>query len=92
MQLLEQRIMTDGEILPGGILKVDGFLNHQMDPQLLTAMGEEFHRLFDGMGVNKILTIEGKYINCTHEEYFDWKNLQILTGKIMNVKIQTQWE
>ena len=62
MQLLEHRIMTDGEVLPGGILKVDGFLNHQMDPQLLTAMGEEFHRLFAGSGVNKILTIEASGI------------------------------
>ena len=48
LQLLERRIVTDGEVLPGGILKVDGFLNHQMDPQLLTAMGEEFHALFAG--------------------------------------------
>ena len=62
MQLLERRIMTDGEVLLGGILKVDGFLNHQMDPQLLTAMGEEFHRLFAGSGVNKILTIEASGI------------------------------
>ena len=35
MELLEQRILTDGKVLPGGILKVDGFLNHQIDPQLL---------------------------------------------------------
>ena len=62
MQLLERRIVTDGEVLPGGILKVDGFLNHQMDPQLLTAMGEEFHALFAGCGVNKILTIEASGI------------------------------
>ena len=62
MQLLEQRILADGEILPGGILKVDGFLNHQMDPQLLIAMGEEFHSLFAGCGVNKILTIEASGI------------------------------
>ncbi len=62
MQLLEQRILSDGEILPGGILKVDGFLNHQIDPELLAAMGEEFHRLFAGCGVNKILTIEASGI------------------------------
>ena len=62
MQLLEQRILTDGEVLPGGILKVDGFLNHQMDPELLTAIGEEFHTLFAGSGVNKILTIEASGI------------------------------
>ena len=62
MQLLEQRILSDGEILPGGILKVDGFLNHQMDPVLLTAMAEEFHRFFADAGVNKILTIEASGI------------------------------
>ena len=58
MELLEQRILTDGKVLPGGILKVDGFLNHQIDPQLLYEMALEFKRLYDGTGINKILTIE----------------------------------
>ena len=62
MELLERRIRADGEVLPGGILKVDGFLNHQMDPQLLMELGREFHRLFAGEGVNKILTIEASGI------------------------------
>ena len=62
MELLEQRILTDGKLLPGGILKVDNFLNHQMDPQLLQAMAKEFRRLFDGEGVNRILTIEASGI------------------------------
>lgn len=62
MQLLERRIREDGEVLPGGILKVDGFLNHQMDPPLLMELAEEFHRLFAGDGVNKILTIEASGI------------------------------
>ena len=62
MQLLEQRILADGEVLPGGVLKVDGFLNHQMDPKLLIAMGEEFYSLFAASGVNKILTIESSGI------------------------------
>ena len=62
MELLEQRIMTDGKVLPGGILKVDGFLNHQIDPQLLYEMALEFKRLYDGTGINKILTIEASGI------------------------------
>ena len=45
MELLEQRILSDGRLLPGGILKVDSFLNHQMDPQLLQAMAREIKRL-----------------------------------------------
>ena len=61
MELLEQRILTDGKVLPGGILKVDGFLNHQ-DPQLLYEMALEFKRLYDGTGINKILTIEASGI------------------------------
>ena len=62
MELLEQRILTDGKVLPGGILKVDGFLNHQIDPQLLYEMALEFKRLNDGTGINKILTIEASGI------------------------------
>ena len=62
MELLEQRILTDGKVLPGGILKVDGFLNHQIDPQLLYEMALEFKRLYDGTDINKILTIEASGI------------------------------
>ena len=62
MELLEQRILTDGRLLPGGILKVDNFLNHQMDPVLLQAMAKEFKRLFDGEGINRVLTIEASGI------------------------------
>ena len=62
MELLEQRILTDGKVLPGGILKVDGFLTHQIDPQLLYEMALEFKRLYDGTGINKILTIEASGI------------------------------
>ncbi|MBR1567314.1 MAG: xanthine phosphoribosyltransferase [Oscillospiraceae bacterium] len=62
MELLEQRILSDGRLLPGGILKVDNFLNHQMDPLLLQAMAKEWHRLFEAEGVNKILTIEASGI------------------------------
>ena len=62
MELLKERIRRDGKVRAGGVLKVDAFLNHQMDPQLLMELGREFHRLFAGEGVNKILTIEASGI------------------------------
>ena len=62
MKLLEERILKDGVVKPGGILKVDGFLNHQIDPALMQAMAAEFRRLYDGAGVNKILTVEASGI------------------------------
>lgn len=62
LQLLERRIVEDGVVLPGGILKVDGFLNHLMDPKLFTEMAKELYRLYEGEGINKILTIEASGI------------------------------
>ncbi len=62
MELLEQRIRDEGEIRPGGILKVDSFLNHQIDPVLIHEMAVELKRLYDGCGVSKILTIEASGI------------------------------
>jgi xanthine phosphoribosyltransferase len=62
MQLLEDRIRKDGVVKEGDVLKVDSFLNHQMDVSLFEAMGREWKRLFDGCGVNKILTIEASGI------------------------------
>ncbi len=62
MELLEQRILTDGKLLPGGILKVDSFLNHQMDPKLLHAMAREFKRLYADVRVDRVFTIEASGI------------------------------
>ncbi len=62
MEVLEKRILTDGRVLPGGILKVDGFLNHRIDPQLSYEMALELSLLFQGENVNKILTIEASGI------------------------------
>ena len=62
VQLLEDRIRKDGVVKEGDVLKVDSFLNHQMDVSLFEAMGREWKRLFDGCGVNKILTIEASGI------------------------------
>ena len=62
MELLEERIRKDGKIRPGGILKVDGFLNHRIDPQLSYEMAQELKRRFAGEEINKILTIEASGI------------------------------
>ena len=62
MKLLEQRILRDGVIKPGGILKVDSFLNHQIDPALVYEMALELKRLFKDEGINKVFTIEASGI------------------------------
>lgn len=62
MELLEERIKNDGEVLPGNILKVSNFLNHQIDINLMDQMGEEFSRLYKNTEVTKILTIESSGI------------------------------
>lgn len=62
MKLLKEYIEKNGKAIGTGILKVDSFLNHQIDPNLMMAMGEEFKRRFEGCGVNKILTIEASGI------------------------------
>ncbi len=72
MKLLEERIRRDGNVKPGNVLKVDSFLNHQMDVELYNEMGKEFRRLFPGEKINKILTIEasGIGIACIAAQYF----------------------
>ena len=62
MQLLEERIRKYGTVKDGDVLKVDSFLNHQMDVSLFDEMAKEWKRLFAGSGVNKILTIEASGI------------------------------
>lgn len=62
MQLLKDRIRKDGQVFPGNVLKVDSFLNHQMDIELFSEFGKEFKRRFEGEEINKILTIEASGI------------------------------
>ena len=62
MELLKQRILRDGQVKEGGVLKVDSFLNHQMDVTLLNEIGREFRRRFDGADITKIVTIEASGI------------------------------
>ena len=72
MKLLEERIRKDGTIRGTEVLKVDRFLNHQMDIKLINEIGKEFYRLFGDCGVNKILTIEasGIGIACITAQFF----------------------
>lgn len=72
MKLLEERILKDGIVKEGNVLKVDSFLNHQMDIDLFNEMGKEFKRLFAGKPINKILTIEasGIGIACVVAQHF----------------------
>jgi xanthine phosphoribosyltransferase len=58
MKLLEERILVEGQILGNGILKVDSFVNHQVDPKLMDACGKEFANLFAHVGATKVLTAE----------------------------------
>jgi xanthine phosphoribosyltransferase len=73
MKALEDRIRKDGIVLPGNILKVGSFLNHQMDIGLFNEMGREFARLFSDVPVSRILTIEasGIGIACVTAQYFN---------------------
>jgi len=73
MELLKQRIVRDGKIKDNNVLKVDSFLNHQMDVSLFAELGSEFSRRYSNCGVNKILTIEasGIGIACITAQSFN---------------------
>lgn len=73
MRLLEERIRKDGIVKEGQVLKVDSFINHQMDINLFNEMGKEFKRLFADKPINKILTIEASGIGlaCVIAQHFD---------------------
>ena len=76
MKCLEDRILKDGKCLPGGILKVDNFINHQMDPALMQIMAEELVRRFSAHNINKVMTIESSGIAPA-----------IMVGAILNVPV-----
>lgn len=87
MQLLKDRIRKDGKIKPGNVLKVDSFLNHQMDIKLFEEIGKEFKRRFSDQEVNKILTIEasGIGIACVVAQYFEVPVLFAKKNKTKNI-------
>ena len=67
MNALEEKIIKDGIVKEGNVLKVDSFLNHQMDIDLFNEMGKEWKRRFEGKNINKVLTIEASGI-CICQE------------------------
>lgn len=87
MNFLEERIQKDGIVKEGNVLKVDTFLNHQMDIRLFQQMGEEWKRRFEGTYINKILTIEasGIGIACVVAEYFDVPVVFAKKSKSVNI-------
>lgn len=98
MKLLEERIRKDGTVKAGNVLKVDSFLNHQMDIDLFNEMGKEWARLFTGCPINKILTVEasGIGIACVAAQHFHVpvvfaKKTQSLNidGEVYSTKIES---
>lgn len=76
MKQLKERILRDGRCFPGGILKVDNFINHQMDPTLMREMSKELVRRFAGHQINKVITIEASGIAPA-----------IMVGDLLNVPV-----
>jgi len=87
MDLLKKKILDEGEVYEGNILKVDGFLNHRIDVPFIKEAAKEFHRLFKDCGVNKILTIEssGIAIGALVAEEFDCPLVFAKKSKTKNI-------
>ena len=88
MNFLEERIVNDGIVKEGNVLKVDSFLNHQMDIELFNRMGEEFKKRFTGKPINKILTIEasGIGIACVVAMHFGVPVVFAKKSKSINIE------
>ena len=88
MNCLEERILKDGIVKEGNVLKVDSFLNHQMDIALFDEMGKEWKRRFEGKNINKILTIEasGIGIACIVAKHFDVPVVFAKKSKSINIE------
>ena len=84
MNFLEERIIKDGIVREGNVLKVDSFLNHQMDIHLLNQIGEEFKKRFDGKPINKIVTIEASGIGIAN--HFDVPVVFAKKSKSINIE------
>lgn len=88
MNFLEERIVKDGIVKEGNVLKVDSFLNHQMDIDLFNQMGEEFKKRFEGKNINKIVTIEasGIGIACVVAQHFGVPVVFAKKSKSINIE------
>ena len=87
LQALEEKICAEGQVYEGNVLKVDGFLNHQIDVNFLCEIGKEFRRLYEGTEINKILTIEasGIGIACIAAQYFNVPVVFAKKNKSVNI-------
>lgn len=88
MKLLEERILKDGKISKGNVLKVDSFLNHQLDVGLLSEIGAELKNKYSNCGITKILTIEasGIGVGCMVAQFFNCPLLFAKKTKTINIK------
>ena len=87
MNFLEERIVKDGIVKPGNVLKVDSFLNHQMDVQLLNEMGKEFKRRFADKKITKILTIEASGIAIAYPVAMEFQVPLVFAKKAKSINI-----
>lgn len=88
MRILEERILKDGKVFAGNILKVDSFLNHQLDVNLLSEMGKELKNLYSDCDITKVLTIEasGIGVGCMVAQFFNCPLLFAKKSKTLNIK------
>ena len=88
MNCLEERIIKDGIVKEGNVLKVDSFINHQMDIELFNEMGKEWKKRFEGKNINKILTIEasGIGIACVVAQHFNTPVVFAKKSKSINLE------
>lgn len=88
MQLLEERIIKDGKVFSGNVLKVDSFLNHQIDVNLLDEIGKEIKHLFNDTHITKVLTIEasGIGVGCMVAKHFNCPLIFAKKNKTLNIK------
>ena len=91
MRLLEDRIIKDGKVKDGDVLKVDSFLNHMIDVRFVAELGREFYRLYGNCGINKILTIESSGIGvaCLTAQFFDCPVIFAKKAKSKNIDAET---
>lgn len=87
MELLKQKILAEGRVIGDSVLKVDGFLNHQIDVDLVNEMGKAIYERFKGCGVTKILTIEASGIGlaCITAQFFGCKVLYAKKSRTSNM-------
>jgi len=88
VKLLEERILKDGRVLPGNILKVDSFLNHQVDPNLFMEMGKDFYEKFKDKNITKILTLEVSGIGIAFAAATYFNVPMVFAKKIQSLTLQ----